>query len=155
MDARELRAGALKAIDEVNWTPDWGRQRIYDMVNERTDWCISRQRTWGVPIAVFIDRHSGNLHPDTPRLIEAAAQKIEQAGIDGWFDLDAAELIGEEAERYTKVTDILDVWFDSGVTHATVLERDGRLAFPADLYLEGSDQHRGWFQSSLLTSVRG
>ena len=153
MDARELRTGALKAIDEVNWTPDWGRQRIYDMVNERMDWCISRQRTWGVPIAVFIDRHSGDLHPDTPRLIEAAAQKIEQAGIDGWFDLDAAELIGEEAEQYTKVTDILDVWFDSGVTHATVLERDGRLAFPADLYLEGSDQHRGWFQSSLLTSV--
>ena len=153
MDARKLRAGALQEIDKVTWTPDWGRQRIFDMVNERMDWCISRQRTWGVPIAVLIDRQTGDLHPDTPRLIEAAAQKIEQAGIDGWFDLDAGELIGEDAERYVKVTDTLDVWFDSGVTHATVLERDGRLAFPADLYLEGSDQHRGWFQSSLLTSV--
>ena len=153
MDARGLRAGALKAISEVRWTPDWGRQRIHDMVNERTDWCISRQRTWGVPIAVFIDRQTGELHPDTARLVEAAAQRVEQAGIDGWFDLDAGELLGEQAARYEKVTDTLDVWFDSGVTHATVLERDGRLAFPADLYLEGSDQHRGWFQSSLLTSV--
>ena len=153
MDARELRAGALAAIDQVRWTPDWGRQRIHDMVNERTDWCISRQRTWGVPIAVFIDRQSGDLHPDSARLVEAVAQKIEQTGIDGWFDLDAGELLGEEGGRYEKVTDILDVWFDSGVTHATVLEADERLAFPADLYLEGSDQHRGWFQSSLLTSV--
>ena len=123
------------------------------MVNERTDWCISRQRTWGVPIAVFVDRQSGDLHPDSARLVEAVARKIEQTGIDGWFDLDAGELLGEEADRYEKVTDILDVWFDSGVTHATVLEADARLAFPADLYLEGSDQHRGWFQSSLLTSV--
>ncbi len=153
MEARGLRAGALAAIDEVRWTPDWGRQRIHDMVNERTDWCISRQRTWGVPIAVFIDRQSGDLHPDSARLVEAVAQKIEQTGIDGWFDLDVGELLGEEGDHYEKVTDILDVWFDSGVTHATVLEADGRLAFPADLYLEGSDQHRGWFQSSLLTSV--
>ena len=153
MDSRGLRAGALTAIGEVRWTPDWGSQRIHDMVNERTDWCISRQRTWGVPIAVFVDRQSGELHPDSTRLTELAAQKIEQSGIDGWFDLDPAELLGEEGGSYEKVTDILDVWFDSGVTHATVLEADGRLAFPADLYLEGSDQHRGWFQSSLLTSV--
>lgn len=153
MDARGLRAGALEAIGEVRWTPDWGSQRIHDMVNERTDWCISRQRTWGVPIAVFVDRQSGELHPDSTRLTELAAQKIEQSGIDGWFDLDPGELLGEEAGGYEKVTDILDVWFDSGVTHATVLEADRRLAFPADLYLEGSDQHRGWFQSSLLTSV--
>ena len=153
MDSRGLRAGALTAIGQVRWTPDWGSQRIHDMVNERTDWCISRQRTWGVPIAVFVDRQSGELHPDSTRLTELAAQKIEQSGIDGWFDLDPAELLGEEGGSYEKVTDILDVWFDSGVTHATVLEADGRLAFPADLYLEGSDQHRGWFQSSLLTSV--
>lgn len=153
LDSRGLRAGALAAIDAVTWTPDWGRQRIHDMVNERSDWCISRQRTWGVPIAVFIDRQSGELHPDSTRLIELVAQKVERQGIDGWFDLDPGELLGEEAGRYEKVTDILDVWFDSGVTHATVLEADGRLAFPADLYLEGSDQHRGWFQSSLLTAV--
>ena len=153
MDNQGLRTGALAAINEVRWTPDWGRQRIHDMVNERTDWCISRQRTWGVPITVFIDRQTGDLHPQSARLIELVAQKIEHTGIDGWFDLDPGELLGDEADRYEKVTDILDVWFDSGVTHATVLEADGRLAFPADLYLEGSDQHRGWFQSSLLTSV--
>ena len=153
MDAQDLRTCALNAISKVNWTPDWGHQRIHNMVHERTDWCISRQRTWGVPIAVFIDERSGDLHPDNARLVEAAAQKIEQEGIDGWFDLDAEELLGEDAGSYQKVTDILDVWFDSGVTHATVLERDERLTFPADLYLEGSDQHRGWFQSALLTSV--
>ena len=153
MDGQGLRASALEAITQVRWTPDWGRQRIQDMVSERSDWCISRQRTWGVPIAVFVHRDSGALHPDTPRLIETAAQKIEQAGVDAWFELDAAELLGADAKHYRKVTDILDVWFDSGVTHATVLGRDERLAYPADLYLEGSDQHRGWFQSSLLTSV--
>ncbi len=153
MDEHGLRARALKEIDKVCWTPEWGHQRIHGMVDERTDWCISRQRTWGVPIAVFIDKQSGELHPDTPHLIEAAAQKIEQTGIDGWFELEAGELLGEDAQRYTKVTDTLDVWFDSGVTHASVLELDERLGFPADLYLEGSDQHRGWFQSSLLTSV--
>ena len=153
MDARGLRADALAAIKQVTWTPDWGRQRIHGMVDERGDWCISRQRTWGVPIAVFVDRDTDELHPDTPRLIEAAAQQIAQSGIDAWFELDAGELLGADAARYRKVTDILDVWFDSGVTHATVLARDDRLAYPADLYLEGSDQHRGWFQSSLLTSV--
>ena len=153
MEARGLRAEALAAIDRVTWTPEWGRQRIHGMVNERGDWCISRQRTWGVPIAVFVDKDTDALHPDTPRLIEAAAQRIAQSGIDAWFELDPAELLGADAERYRKVPDILDVWFDSGVTHATVLARDERLAYPADLYLEGSDQHRGWFQSSLLTSV--
>ena len=153
MDAQGLRDHAVAAIKQVSWTPEWGRQRIHGMVNERGDWCISRQRTWGVPIAVFVDKDTDELHPDTPRLVDAAAQRIEQTGIDAWFELDAEELLGDDAARYRKVTDILDVWFDSGVTHASVLAPDERLAYPADLYLEGSDQHRGWFQSSLLTSV--
>src|SRR5690606_2592223 len=126
---------------------------IQGMVAERADWCISRQRAWGVPIAVFVHRETGELHPETPRLIEAVAQRVQKGGIDEWWELDPAELLGEEAPQYRKVTDILDVWFDSGVTHASVLEADPRLRFPADLYLEGSDQHRGWFQSSLLASV--
>jgi isoleucyl-tRNA synthetase len=153
MDGRGLRDAALRAIDTVQFTPEWGRQRIRGMVADRADWCISRQRVWGVPIAVFVHRETGALHPDTPALIEAAAQRIERAGIDAWFDLDPAVLLGDDAPRWRKVTDVLDVWFDSGVTHASVLEADPRLGFPADLYLEGSDQHRGWFQSSLLTSV--
>ena len=153
MDACGLRNGALDEIEQVRWTPEWGRQRMQGMVNERNDWCISRQRTWGAPIAVFVHKDSGALHPDTPRLIEAVAQRIEQTGVDAWFELDAAELLGSDAEQYRKATDILDVWFDSGVTHATVLACDARLGYPADLYLEGSDQHRGWFQSSLLTAV--
>ena len=153
MEAQGLRAAALEEIGRVRWTPDWGEARMRGMVAERADWCISRQRTWGAPVAVFVERQSGELHPDMPRLLEAVAERIEQGGIDSWFEMDPYELLGEEAERYTRVTDTLDVWFDSGVTHATVLQADERLAFPADLYLEGSDQHRGWFQSSLLTSV--
>ncbi|MBI2994037.1 MAG: isoleucine--tRNA ligase [Gammaproteobacteria bacterium] len=153
MEAHGLRNKALRAIAEVSWTPDWGMQRIHGMVAERADWCISRQRTWGVPIAVIVRRDTGEPHPDTQRLIEAVARRVEQGGVDAWFDLEPGELPGVDAAQYRKVTDILDVWFDSGVTHATVLECDPRLQFPADLYLEGSDQHRGWFQSSLLTSV--
>ncbi len=153
LDGQGLRAAALDAVAQVRWTPAWGERRIHGMVSERGDWCISRQRTWGSPIAVFVDKETGAPHPETPRLLEAAAQKIEQQGIDAWFELDPAELLGAAAARYEKATDTLDVWFDSGVTHATVLERDPRLGFPADLYLEGSDQHRGWFQSSLLTAV--
>ena len=153
MDARGLREAALREITEVSWTPAWGEQRIHGMVADRADWCISRQRVWGVPIAVFVHRDSGELHPRTRELIEAAAERIEREGIDAWFDLETEELLAEEAGAYEKVTDTLDVWFDSGVTHFTVLEKDERLHFPADLYLEGSDQHRGWFQSSLLTSV--
>ncbi|MFQ5661315.1 MAG: isoleucine--tRNA ligase [Gammaproteobacteria bacterium] len=153
MDAQGLRDKALGEIEKVTWIPDWGQQRIYGMVADRTDWCISRQRTWGVPIAVFIHKETGALHPDTPALIETAARYVEKRGIDAWFELDPAELLGAGHDNYEKVTDTLDVWFDSGVTHATVLSTDERLGFPADLYLEGSDQHRGWFQSSLLTSV--
>ena len=153
MDGKGLRKNALAAIREVSWTPAWGQQRITGMVSERNDWCISRQRTWGVPITVFIHRHSGELHPETMALMETVAGRVEQEGIDAWFDLDSKEILGPEHHEYEKVCDTLDVWFDSGVTHTTVLARDERLRFPADLYLEGSDQHRGWFQSSLLTSV--
>ncbi|MCC6302978.1 MAG: isoleucine--tRNA ligase [Gammaproteobacteria bacterium] len=152
MDQRDLRAQALRAIrDGVEWIPGWGQARIEGMIEKRPDWCISRQRTWGVPIAVFAHRQSGEPHPRTVELIEQVARRVEQGGIDAWFDLDPAELLGAEARDYDKVSDILDVWFDSGVTHFCVL--GGELPFPADLYLEGSDQHRGWFQSSLLTSV--
>ena len=106
-----------------------------------------------MPIALFVDRQSGELHPDTPRLIEQVAVLIERDGIDAWFDLDPAELLGDQWEQYSKVTDTLDVWFDSGVTHAAVLAARPGLRYPADLYLEGSDQHRGWFQSSLKTAI--
>lgn len=153
MDANGLREQAKESIRNVKWKPAWGEERIYGMIENRPDWCISRQRTWGVPIAVFIHNETQELHPDTSTLIEKVSQKIEQEGIDAWFDLDEKELLGADADNYSKVTDTLDVWFDSGVTHDTVLHADDRLQFPADLYLEGSDQHRGWFQSSLLTSV--
>ncbi len=155
MEQNGLREAALRAIKQTRWMPEWGEARIEGMVRNRPDWCISRQRTWGVPIALFVHRESGELHPDTQRLIEEVARRVEQRGIDAWFELDPAELLGEEAAQYDKVTDTLDVWFDSGVSHYAVLERrEGIREFPAaDLYLEGSDQHRGWFQSSLLTSV--
>jgi isoleucyl-tRNA synthetase len=152
------KAGLLeKAMHEVqntvDWRPDWGQARIESMLTSRPDWCISRQRTWGVPIALFVHKVTGELHPDTQALIETVAKKVEGEGIDAWFDLEAKELLGDEAHQYQKITDTLDVWFDSGVTHAAVLEEHPELHVPADLYLEGSDQHRGWFQSSLLTSV--
>ncbi|MEQ1560212.1 MAG: isoleucine--tRNA ligase [Methyloglobulus sp.] len=153
MEQKGLRDQALSEIKRVQWIPDWGQARIESMLEGRPDWCISRQRTWGVPIAFFIDKETGELHPRTGELIEQVAKRIEQKGIDAWFELDAAELLGAEADRYQKMTDTLDVWFDSGVTHACVLDRHEQLLFPADLYLEGSDQHRGWFQSSLLASV--
>ncbi|HLM52655.1 MAG TPA: class I tRNA ligase family protein, partial [Pseudoxanthomonas sp.] len=135
--------------------PDWGQARIAGMVEGRPDWTMSRQRYWGVPIALFIDSQTREPHPDSPALMRAVAERVEQGGVDAWFDLDKTDLLGAEADRYEKVTDILDVWFDSGVTHECVLaqrDEDG-LHKPADLYLEGSDQHRGWFQSSLLTGV--
>ncbi|MBD9358881.1 isoleucine--tRNA ligase [Methylomonas albis] len=153
MEKNGLRDTALNEVKRVDWIPDWGQARIEAMLNNRPDWCISRQRTWGVPIAFFVHKETGDLHPRTGELIEQVAKRIEQQGIDAWFELDAADLIGADAEHYQKMTDTLDVWFDSGVTHAAVLERREQLRFPADLYLEGSDQHRGWFQSSLLASV--
>ncbi|WP_349432013.1 isoleucine--tRNA ligase [Methylomarinum sp. Ch1-1] len=153
MDKNRLRETALNEVKQVAWIPDWGQARIESMMEKRPDWCISRQRTWGVPIAFFIHKESGELHPRSAELIEEVARRVERKGIEAWFELDAAELIGADAEHYDKMQDTLDVWFDSGVTHACVLNRRDQLDFPADLYLEGSDQHRGWFQSSLLAST--
>jgi len=153
MDKNKLREQALSEVKRVTWIPEWGQARIESMMEGRPDWCISRQRTWGVPIAFFVHKETGELHPRTAELIEQVAQRIEQQGIEAWFELETAELLGDDAEHYEKMTDTLDVWFDSGVTHACVLEKREQLSFPADLYLEGSDQHRGWFQSSLLASV--
>lgn len=153
MNEQGLLEGALAAVKDVEWLPEWGQARIESMLDASPDWCISRQRTWGVPIALFIHKETGDLHPNTPALIEAVAQKVEGKGIEAWFELDASELLGADANEYTKVTDTLDVWFDSGVTHYSVVARRNNLSFPADLYLEGSDQHRGWFQSSLKTAI--
>jgi isoleucyl-tRNA synthetase len=153
MHQRGLLDAAKAAVEGVEWLPEWGRARIDSMLEDRPDWCISRQRTWGVPITLFIHRQSGELHPRSSELIEQVALLIEEAGIDAWFDLEPAELLGADADDYEKVTDTLDVWFDSGVTHACVLRQRDGLHSPADLYLEGSDQHRGWFQSSLLTGI--
>ncbi|MGR8941111.1 MAG: isoleucine--tRNA ligase [Gammaproteobacteria bacterium] len=153
MEKNRLRETALAAVKRTAWIPDWGQARIESMLNGRPDWCISRQRTWGVPITFFVHKETGELHPRTVELIEPIAKRIEEKGIDAWFDLEPAELLGEDAAYYDKISDTLDVWFDSGVTHACVLDRREQLNFPADLYLEGSDQHRGWFQSSLLTST--
>ncbi|HWS40591.1 MAG TPA: class I tRNA ligase family protein, partial [Arenimonas sp.] len=155
MQQASLRDDALKAIEGVRWIPDWGQARIAGMIDGRPDWCISRQRTWGVPIALFINKQTGEPHPNSVAMMYQVAEQVAQSGIDSWFDLSPEQMLGAEANDYEKVTDILDVWFDSGVTHQAVLAarpQDG-LHKPADLYLEGSDQHRGWFQSSLLTGV--
>lgn len=156
MDQAGLRRDALAAIAEIGqqrgWFPEWGEARIRAMVDGRPDWCISRQRTWGVPLALFANRLTGEPHPDTVALLGRAADLVEAEGIDAWYALDPADWLGADAEQYDKITDILDVWFDSGVTHEGVLAARG-MGKPADLYLEGSDQHRGWFQSSLLTAV--
>ncbi len=154
MQGEGLLETARQAVEtSIQFTPTWGKNRLAAMLEDRPDWCISRQRNWGVPITVFVHQETSQLHPDTQQLFETIAQRIEQGGINAWFDLDPAEFLGEDAADYRKVTDVLDVWFDSGTTHASVLGRREGLHFPADLYLEGSDQHRGWFQSSLLTSV--
>ena len=153
MDKQGLRESALREIKHVHWMPEWGQARIEGMVEGRPDWCISRQRTWGVPITLFIDKNTGELHPRSEELVEDIARLVEEEGIEAWFSRDAEQLLGDEAAQYEKVTDTLDVWFDSGVTHSCVLETREDLSSPADLYLEGSDQHRGWFQSSLMTSV--
>jgi isoleucyl-tRNA synthetase len=152
MDQRGLRAGALRDIKQVQWTPAWGEQRITGMIENRPDWCISRQRTWGVPIALFVHRVSGELHPRTQQIIEQVAARVERGGIEAWFALEPAELLGAEAADYDKVTDVMDVWADSGLSFECVGSARPEIAAPVDLYLEGSDQHRGWFHSSLLMS---
>lgn len=151
-----LREAALQAINDTSFFPAWGQSRLRAMIANRPDWCVSRQRNWGVPIPFFLHKETGEPHPRSAELLEQVAQRVEQSGIEAWFSLDAKELLGDEAAHYTKMSDTLDVWFDSGATHRTVL-RGGlpaygdKAAYPADLYLEGSDQHRGWFHSSLLT----
>ena len=153
MEKNGLRNQAMGEIAKTQWIPDWGQQRIENMVTGRPDWCVSRQRTWGVPLTVFINKDTNELHPQTPELLEQVAKLIEQEGIQAWFDIEPADFLSEGGDQYVKVTDTLDVWFDSGVTHACVVDAREELTGPADLYLEGSDQHRGWFQSSLMTSV--
>ena len=152
MQTKGLREQALHDIPNVVWTPAWGQNRIEAMMHGRPDWCISRQRTWGVPIPFFIHKDTGTLHPNTESLMEQVAQLIEQGGVEAWFDAPAEQFIGADVAEYNKATDTLDVWFDSGATNFAVLDNRGELTNPADLYLEGSDQHRGWFQSSLLVS---
>ncbi|MGB8327314.1 MAG: isoleucine--tRNA ligase [Steroidobacteraceae bacterium] len=152
MDQQGLRANALRDIREVHWTPAWGEQRITGMIENRPDWCVSRQRIWGVPIALFVHRASGELHPRTQELIQAVAGRVEQGGIEAWFALKPEELLGAEAADYEKVPDVLDVWVDSGLSFECVGAMRPEVQAPVDLYLEGSDQHRGWFHSSLLMS---
>jgi isoleucyl-tRNA synthetase len=153
MDKQGLREASLAEIKNTQWIPDWGQSRIESMVEGRPDWCISRQRTWGVPIAFFIHKDTGALHPKSIELIEQVAQRVEEKGIQAWFDLEAKELIGDDANDFVKVPDTLDVWFDSGVTHYSVVGAREEFDSRADLYLEGSDQHRGWFMSSMMSSV--
>jgi isoleucyl-tRNA synthetase len=161
--AEPLRATALRGIDNTRFYPDWGQARLRGMIANRPDWTLSRQRQWGVPMPFFIHKETGALHPRTLELLEQVAERVEQGGIEAWQTLDPRELLGAEAEQYVKIKDTLDVWFDSGSTHQTVIggpngsttgagSHGMDLQFPADLYLEGSDQHRGWFHSSLLVS---
>ena len=153
LDQNGLRTDSLRAIDDVEWLPGWGKARIKSMVDGRPDWCVSRQRTWGVPLPLFVHKETGELHPDTPALLEEIAGRMEEHSIDAWFELDPAELLGDAAGDYDKVVDTMDVWMDSGMVHHCLTETRDEIPAQADLYLEGSDQHRGWFQSSLLTSV--
>jgi isoleucyl-tRNA synthetase len=148
---RTLRELAMQAVDATAFYPAWGRARLEAMIKNRPDWCVSRQRNWGVPMTLFVHKETHKPHPRSLELLEQVAKKVEQQGIEAWFALDTAELLGSDADDYQKLTDTLDVWFDSGTTHTTVVKADEQLKFPVDLYLEGSDQHRGWFQSSLLT----
>ncbi len=151
MDQKGLRQTALDEIAKVNWVPGWGRARIEGMIANRPDWCISRQRYWGIPIPLFVHKETGELHPNTQDVIETVAGHIEKGGIQAWFDLDSETLI-DDASQYSRVSDVMDVWFDSGTTFFHVLQRRDNQTYPADMYLEGSDQHRGWFHSSLLAS---
>lgn len=145
-----LRQHLQNAVNTIQFFPESGRARLESMINLRPDWCISRQRKWGIPMALFVDRITKVPHPRTEELFEQIAQIIEKEGIEGWFEKNSEALLGQEAAHYEKLSDTLDVWFDSGATNLTVLKTRPELAWPADLYLEGSDQHRGWFQTSLI-----
>ena len=153
MEQNGLRKMAMDSIQQVKWVPDWGQARIEGMIEGRPDWCISRQRTWGVPLSLVIHKDTEELHPKATEIMRKVADKVEKESMQAWFDTSLEELIGDDASDYIKIDDTLDVWFDSGVTHASVLSRRDEVTEPADLYLEGSDQHRGWFQSSLLTGL--
>ena len=152
MNKSGLLNEALQSISGVSWEPSWGEQRIEGMLTDRPDWCISRQRNWGVPITLIVHKESGTIHPNQSELFKQFANLIEENGISSWESLDLNEFI-DDGDSYIKITDSLDVWFDSGVTHFAVSEQRFEKGIVADLYLEGSDQHRGWFQSSLLTSI--
>jgi len=158
-----LRQLALAGIEATQFYPAWGKARLYGMIASRPDWTLSRQRQWGTPMPFFVHKETGALHPRTMELLEAVALRVERDGIEAWQTLDPKELVGADVNQYVKIKDTLDVWFDSGATHQTVMGGPGgrtshagshpdQTAFPADLYLEGSDQHRGWFHSSLLVS---
>ncbi len=156
MEKAGLRRDALAGIRKVSWVPNWGEQRITSMIETRPDWCISRQRAWGVPLAMFVHKETGEPHPQTPELLERVAKLVEEGGIEAWFALNPRQLLGDESLIYEKCDDVMDVWLDSGVVHHCLPAlRPDVIPFPVDLYLEGSDQHRGWFHSSLLASVAG
>src|SRR5690606_11225514 len=153
MSQKGLREDALKAIQSVTWVPSWGQSRIESMVEGRPDWCISRQRTWGVPLPLVTHKETGELHPQMSEMIEFVASLVEEQGLEAWHEIDFSATEFKDCADYVKGKDTLDVWLDSGVSFKAVLQHRENLTYPADLYLEGSDQHRGWFQSSLLTSV--
>ena len=156
MEKQGLRRDALAEIRKVRWVPDWGEQRITSMIETRPDWCISRQRAWGVPLAMFVHKETGDPHPQTPELLERVATLVGEGGIEAWFALNPRQLLGDESLIYEKCDDVMDVWLDSGVVHHCLPAlRPDAIPFPVDVYLEGSDQHRGWFHSSLLASVAG
>ena len=149
---KTLREAALEGVKRTKFFPEWGINRLYSMIENRPDWCISRQRNWGVPLPFFLNKKTGELHPDTIEIMKKVSALVAKGGIEAWSRAKAEDFIGEDAKDYDKSTDVLDVWFDSGSTHYTVMRGSHKdlLKFPADLYLEGSDQHRGWFHSSLL-----